>query len=57
MGTALAHEPYVESHTLQRPAGFLLIAVGGAAAVVFREREERRGRWKVISGGADDVRA
>ncbi len=32
MGTALAHEPYVESHTLQRPAGFLLIAVGGAAA-------------------------
>jgi surfeit locus 1 family protein len=36
---------------------FALIAVGGAAAVVFREREERRGRWKVIRGGADDVRA
>ena len=32
MGTALAHEPYVESHRLQRPAGFLLIAVAGAAA-------------------------
>ena len=27
---------------------FALIAIGGAAAVVFREREERRGRWKVI---------
>lgn len=26
---------------------FALIAIGGAAAVVFREREERRGRWKV----------
>jgi len=25
---------------------FALIAIGGAAAVVFREREERRGRWK-----------
>jgi surfeit locus 1 family protein len=30
---------------------FALIAIGGAAAVVFREREERRGRWKVIKGG------
>jgi surfeit locus 1 family protein len=27
---------------------FAAIAIGGAAAVVFREREERRGRWKVI---------
>lgn len=27
---------------------FAVIAIGGAAAVVFREREERRGRWKVI---------
>jgi surfeit locus 1 family protein len=27
---------------------FALIAIGGAAAVVFREREERRGRWRVI---------
>jgi surfeit locus 1 family protein len=25
-----------------------LIALGGAAAVVFREREEKRGRWKVL---------
>lgn len=29
---------------------FALIALGGAAAVVFREREERRGRWKVVRG-------
>lgn len=36
---------------------FALIAIGGAAAVVFREREERRGRWKVIKGGADRTRA
>ena len=27
---------------------FAVIALGGAAAVVFREREERRGRWRVI---------
>jgi surfeit locus 1 family protein len=27
---------------------FALIAIGGAAAVVFREREEKRGRWKVL---------
>ncbi|MFI5257211.1 MAG: SURF1 family protein [Gemmatimonadales bacterium] len=27
---------------------FAAIAVGGAAAVVFREREERRGTWKAI---------
>jgi surfeit locus 1 family protein len=27
---------------------FALIAIGGAAAVVLREREERRGRWKVL---------
>lgn len=26
---------------------FAFIAIGGAAAVVFRERESRRGRWKV----------
>jgi len=26
---------------------FAVIAIGGAAAVIFREREERRGRWKV----------
>ncbi len=36
---------------------FALIAIGGAAAVVFREREERRGRWKVIKGNADDAQA
>lgn len=27
---------------------FALIAIGGAAAVVFREREEKRGRWRVL---------
>lgn len=27
---------------------FALIAIGGAAAVVFREREEKRGQWRVI---------
>lgn len=36
---------------------FALIAIGGAAAVVFREREERRGKWKVIRGGTDDAHA
>jgi surfeit locus 1 family protein len=29
---------------------FALIAIGGAAAVVFREREEQRGRWRVVRG-------
>lgn len=32
---------------------FALIAIGGAAAVVFREREERRGHWRVLRGGRD----
>ncbi|MGH3044361.1 MAG: histidine kinase [Gaiellaceae bacterium] len=32
MGTAFAQEPYVESSALQRPAGFLLIAIVGAVA-------------------------
>ena len=36
---------------------FALIAIGGAAAVVFREREERRGRWKVLRGNERDTRA
>jgi surfeit locus 1 family protein len=36
---------------------FALIAIGGAAAVVFREREERRGRWKVLRGSGSDARA
>jgi surfeit locus 1 family protein len=29
---------------------FAVIAIGGAAAVIFREREEQRGRWKVTRG-------
>ena len=32
---------------------FAIIAIGGAVAVVFREREERRGRWRVIRGERD----
>ena len=34
---------------------FALIAIGGAAFVVFREREEKRGQWKVGRGGASDT--
>jgi surfeit locus 1 family protein len=36
---------------------FALIAIGGAAAVVFREREEKRGRWKVLRGDGSDTAA
>lgn len=32
---------------------FAFIAIGGAAAVVLREREERRGRWQVLRGERD----
>lgn len=35
---------------------FALIAIGGAAAVVLREREERRGRWKARRADASDSR-
>ena len=36
---------------------FALIAIGGAAAVVFREREEERGHWKVVREDGSDTAA